>query len=207
MNHGAPVCLATQDQRSPVIVPDGSGGSIITWYDSRNAGSAPDVYAQRLDGNGAPLWTLDGISVCMLPNSQDFPAIASDGAGGALVTWEDRRVGNWDIYASRLAGSGVVLGVPASGGVDASMRAWPAPFEDRVELGFTLPWAADVRLEVLDLAGRTVRTVDAGRLAAGQQRLEWDGRTDDGHRAAGGIYLVRVHGPGVALARTVVRLR
>ncbi len=206
MNHGTPVCMATQDQRSPAIVPDGSGGSIITWYDER-IGSQWDIYAQRLDGNGSPLWAVNGVPVCTLPSTQDYPAIASDGAGGAFVTWEDQRAGNWDVYASRLGGSGVLLQVPENPGVGASLRAWPDPFVGRVQLGFALPVAAEVRMDVLDVAGRTVRSVDAGRLEAGSHVLAWDGRTDEGRRAGGGIYFLRVHGPGVALARTVVRLR
>ena len=34
---------------------------------------------------------------------QDQPSIVSDGAGGAIITWHDRRSGtNWDIYAQRV---------------------------------------------------------------------------------------------------------
>jgi hypothetical protein len=38
----------------------------------------------------------------MAAGDQMLPAIASDGAGGAIATWEDRRSGDFDIYAQRV---------------------------------------------------------------------------------------------------------
>ncbi len=80
---GAPVCSASQDQSSQQMTSDGSGGAIITWQDYRNGGY--DIYAQRIDEDGFPLWTPDGIPVCTLSASgQGEPQIVSDGAGGAI---------------------------------------------------------------------------------------------------------------------------
>ena len=48
------------------------------------------------------------VPLCTAANNQYFPTIVSDGAGGAIVTWEDFRSGtNADIYAQRVA-----FGVP-----------------------------------------------------------------------------------------------
>jgi hypothetical protein len=48
------------------------------------------------------------------------PAIASDDSGGAIITWQDRRGGDYDIYAQRISASGTIQwttnGVPVCTG-------------------------------------------------------------------------------------------
>ncbi|MGD1047558.1 MAG: hypothetical protein ABR899_02250, partial [Candidatus Krumholzibacteriaceae bacterium] len=34
-------------------------------------------------------WVQDGVALCTAPANQQSPQITSDGAGGAIVTWED----------------------------------------------------------------------------------------------------------------------
>jgi hypothetical protein len=93
---------------SPQITSDGSGGAIVTWLDYRS-GSQGEVYAQRVDTNGNPMWTANGVQLrgTGVANDANFPQITSDGSGGAIVTWEDRRDGEWDIYVQRVDSSGV----------------------------------------------------------------------------------------------------
>jgi hypothetical protein len=49
--------------------------------------------------------------VCTASGNQLLPTTVSDAAGGAIVTWNDSRVGNSDIYAQRVARYGY-LGTP-----------------------------------------------------------------------------------------------
>src|SRR5206468_554984 len=152
---GAPVCVASQNQTVPVLVSDGASGAIITWTDARTSPATNnDVYAQRLDVNGAAQWTLDGVAVCAILNAQESPTIASDGAGGAWMAWQDFRGGsNWDVYASRMSGGGQVLAVGDRPAV-AEARAWPNPFQGRVRMDFALPADGTVRMRVFDIHGR-----------------------------------------------------
>jgi len=103
---GVPLCTATASQEYPMIVPDGSGGAIVAWQDSRGGNS--DIYAQRVNVSGAIQWTTDGVPLCTATGGQYHPSIASDGSGGAIVTWEDYRIGNWRIFAQRVNASGAV---------------------------------------------------------------------------------------------------
>jgi hypothetical protein len=110
------VCTAPQGQGQPAIISDGSGGAIITWLDARNGlngTSAADIYAQRIGANGLAKWTPDGVSICEAYRMQSYPAIASDGSGGAIIAWQDERnleniPSHVDIYAQRINGNGVV---------------------------------------------------------------------------------------------------
>src|SRR3989442_4989678 len=50
------------------------------------------------------------LPICTAAADQQSPTIATDGAGGAIVTWYDRRSGNSDIYAQHALASGAVDG-------------------------------------------------------------------------------------------------
>src|SRR3990167_2987574 len=103
---GVSICSAPENQNRPRIVSDGAGGAIITWHDVRNGISNSDIYAQHIDADGNVQWTKDGIPVCAVANAQNSPCIATDGAGGAIVVWQDFRRTYADIYAQRVDGSG-----------------------------------------------------------------------------------------------------
>lgn len=94
--------LSTQLELNPVMVGDGAGGAIITWQDKRG-GIHDAIYAQRVNASGTVQWTTNGISVDTSTTSN--PAIVSDGAGGAIITWS-RSSTNYDIYAQRINSAG-----------------------------------------------------------------------------------------------------
>ncbi len=103
------VCTASGGQYGTRAVSDGAGGVIVTWYDGR-AGAAYDLYAQRLNASGVPLWTANGVVVCNAAAAQVLPAITADGNGGAIIAWLDSRnsaTTGVDLYAQRLNANGV----------------------------------------------------------------------------------------------------
>jgi len=107
---GVALCTHRSDQAGPSIVSDGAGGAIVTWDDYRG-GTTSDIYSQRVNAAGVPQWTPDGVPLCTAPNSQTWPGIVPDGAGGAIVTWLDFRLAaNFaaDIYAQHVLASGTV---------------------------------------------------------------------------------------------------
>jgi len=55
------------------------------------------------------LWEENGNEICGASDDQRSPKIISDGAGGAIIAWEDHRSGTSDIYAQHIDSSGAVL--------------------------------------------------------------------------------------------------
>lgn len=105
--NGVAVCSAAGDQLQPALVGDGAGGAILAWTDTRTG--QQQVYAQRIDGaTGLGQWVLDGVLLtATTPGLKGRPALATDGASGAIVAWEDaRNAGDNDLYAQRLDGTG-----------------------------------------------------------------------------------------------------
>ncbi|MBI3195620.1 MAG: hypothetical protein HYZ34_14305, partial [Ignavibacteriae bacterium] len=103
------ISITPGEQDSAVTVSDGAGGLIAAWQDDRDVNNIFDIYAQRINSTGAVEWTLDGVAICNCLGDQYYPAIASDGAGGAIITWQDyRSTTSFDIYAQRINADGVV---------------------------------------------------------------------------------------------------
>jgi hypothetical protein len=89
------------------IVPDGSGGAIITW--GIQNGAIWGVAAQRLNAAGTAQWALNGISVCTFASNHQYAQPLADGSGGAMIAWQDDRgTGMYGIYAQRVNASGVL---------------------------------------------------------------------------------------------------
>jgi hypothetical protein len=92
----------------PRMVSDGAGGAVIAWMSSPSGYDV--ILAQRVGPTGNAMWTANGVALCVGSHRASNAAIASDGAGGAIVTWDDGR--GWpdsDIYARRVNSSGTVL--------------------------------------------------------------------------------------------------
>jgi flagellar hook capping protein FlgD len=103
---GVSLCTATGVQQSLSIVTDGQRGAIAAWQDLR--GGTGDIYARRVDQNGAPQWTADGVVLCTATGVQEAPMAVTDGMGGAIAGWTDSRGSSKDIYVQRVNGSGTV---------------------------------------------------------------------------------------------------
>ena len=105
--NGTAICTANESQVVPQIYSDGTGGAIITWTDYRN-GKNYDIFVQRINSTGNVIWNANGTEICTLGGDQIFPKICSDGVRGAIITWEDSRGTDPDIYAQRVNSTGDV---------------------------------------------------------------------------------------------------
>jgi len=104
---GVALCTITGNQTAPTIVEDGNGGAIIAWNDYRNINA--DVYAQKIDSSGNVLWTANGIPVVVKASAQQDSKLIADGAGGAIVVWQDSAGGTWDVFAQRISSTGTSM--------------------------------------------------------------------------------------------------
>jgi hypothetical protein len=102
---GVPVCTAPRSQGDCMLAPDGAGGAIMAWLDLRN--DHHDIFAQRVDASGNPLWRHDGIEVYTGPSDGQRPQICSDGSGGAIIVWiATDPQDHYEVLAQRIDASG-----------------------------------------------------------------------------------------------------
>ncbi len=83
----------------------------------------------------------------------------------------------------------------------------PNPFNPTTTIRFSLAEAGPVRISVFDVAGRLVRTLEDGRMDAGEHSSVWDGRDDAGAPAASGIYFYSISTEGYSARRKMVLLK
>ena len=212
---GVAVCTASNDQSRPALVSDGSGGVIITWQDYRS--DTWDIYAQRVNTSGSVQWTENGWAICIASHWQTFPALVSDGEGGGIITWWDRRSGNKDIYAQKIFSDGSLSGTVSSCEVGnqfsvlpdcfALFQNRPNPFNPLTTIAYDLPEASDVMLNIYTVTGQQVITLVSGHQEAGRYSVVWDGRDAQGVAVGSGLYFARLEASGVVHTRKLLLIR
>ena len=74
---------------------------------------------------------------------------------------------------------------------------FPNPFNPSTVITYELPYDLNIEINIFDLLGRRVRSLLNETRPAGQGSTIWDGKTESGHLASGGVYFisVQVRGP------------
>ncbi|HVP13972.1 MAG TPA: M14 family zinc carboxypeptidase [Terriglobales bacterium] len=185
------------------------------WTQLAGRGTSPAVYQSSSQLIGKPVYQCFRAS--WMPDRLDLSAFA--GPAGSAVRLRLRTVSdsglNYDGF--RFDSLRVLVYEPvqqptpalAAGDVAGARfefaAPWPNPARGESHLGFTLPRAAAVTLEVHDVQGRRVRALANGRYAPGRYALAWDLRDDAGRPVAPGLYLARIAGDaGTSVRRIVV---
>ncbi len=91
---------SSSNQYNPSIAINASNIIYIAWTDERNGNQ--DIYAQKLTASGSRQWTADvRVNVNLGNSSQSIPDLTINPVTGLpYATWQDDRVGNFDIYAA-----------------------------------------------------------------------------------------------------------
>lgn len=93
-----------------VLLCNEYGEAIVAWYGV--VGGVTGPCAQLLDAAGNLMWGTDGIVVGPGNMKNTGPAIASNGAGGALVVWLDTRAQDADVFIQDVDRTGNILWTP-----------------------------------------------------------------------------------------------
>jgi hypothetical protein len=80
----------------------------------------------------------------------------------------------------------------------------PNPFNPMTKIRFDLPASGPVRLSVIDLQGRAIRSLADGSLVAGRHAYVWDGRDDAGRSMPSGLYFIRLEAQDRSLSRKIL---
>ena len=113
--NGTLLCDGLMTRDKPKVIPDRQGNFIFTWRDKRNE-SDGDIYAQKIDLDGNPLWGtgLSGIEVYAGDGIQKNPEISCSSDSGAFITWQDNREDYEysEVYSQKLDSGGALLWNP-----------------------------------------------------------------------------------------------
>lgn len=201
--NGRAFCAAPGNQRHARggLIPDGAGGALCAWRDERPGALVPDIYAGHLLASGLtdPGWPENGLGVCEADSNQSGAAVCSDGSGGLIVAWPDKRSGAWDLYAQRVDANGSLPNVGVGNAALTSSRMEsprPNPAIGSTMLRFELESPGRTRLEVFDIRGRVIAVLVDRQLPAGAREERWDLTDAAGRPVPPGLYFARVLAAG-----------
>jgi hypothetical protein len=94
--------------------------------------------------------------------------------------------------------------IPTEFGLDQN---YPNPFNPSTQIRYYLPQDTRVMLKVYNLLGQEVRTLVSGFESAGIKTINWDGRNDQGHRVASGVYIYKLTVSNFTKARKLMLVK
>jgi hypothetical protein len=202
----------------PSLGEDENGNLFVAWeeFDGVNVEQTTsrlraDIWCSSSTDNGVTWDTAvritDGGDV-----TYRFPSILNPIADTVMVEYMIDQVAGFALYAEGPASanpivvqkwwnpySGVAESPKAVRPAGMEIAVSPSPARGRTAVSYALPRAGDVSLVVYDATGRPIRTLAAGRRAAGRYTATWNA-----HDAAAGIYFCKLESDGNSITRKVV---
>ncbi|HXV12691.1 MAG TPA: T9SS type A sorting domain-containing protein [Candidatus Krumholzibacteria bacterium] len=176
----------------------------LTW----NRAVAPDLrdYAvYRATASG-----VTPVPIHFLTSAEDTLAVDANAPSSALYYI----VTAYDVHANQSAPSNEAnVGALTDAGNTPALAALtvlqnhPNPFNATTEFEIGLPSAAKVRIEVFDVAGRRVSTLEVDEAKAGWNRIPFASRDNRGRPLASGVYFYRVKAVGASITKKMVIAR
>jgi hypothetical protein len=178
----------------PEIELPGSSGISIS-YSEQLIGSSLDELDVRLFrwDYSSEQWILMGGTVDTVINKVSA-VIDSSGTYAAYLT---------DI-ATGIEDQGDIDQLPEKYGLDQNI---PNPFNPRTTINFQLPTSADVRLDIYNILGQSVKSLVQRELPAGEHQVRWNGTDENGVRVASGIYFYRLQADEFVQTRKMLLLK
>jgi hypothetical protein len=160
-----------------------------TWYAGGRVSDTTAAFSA--DGREVCQGSYTGVQVCALyagkTPSGNFENLAFDNGG-----WTDVE----NQTEEELSPPGFLLS-----------NNYPNPFNPETRISYYIPRASHVRLEVFNILGRKIRTLQDEDQMAGNNEVTWDGRDDEGNEVASGIYLYKLEAGDLSQSKKMVLIR
>ncbi|MFN0152398.1 MAG: S8 family serine peptidase [bacterium] len=218
-----PVTVDGSNRIKPDIGAPGVGirsstlnGTYATWDGTSMAGPhVAGLVALLVSANPALAGNVDLIEQIIRDSA--VPRTAAQTCGGTPGTEIPNNTfgyGRIDAYAAytRAVATAVDGGEPAPAPASRALAALelpaPNPATESALIRYRLDAPSLVTLSIIDASGRRVRTLrDRAAERAGEHAASWDGRVDDGTRAASGVYFARLRAGGVDATERLTFIR
>jgi len=228
VNNNGAVDLVVGDENSFLRCFDGRTG-VAAWDTTLYVGARPiglDVFGD-IDHDGVKDFlagTAEGRLLALSGNGRDgLWSYSNVGAGhGFRLVFSSRDIdgnGERDVFAAMengmvyaFAGSYAGMGVTGLEDPSASQTilldpAYPNPFNSTVTIPFALSRPGDVNLQIFDVSGREVTSLQLGQMPIGRHRVAWDGSSASGGAIPSGFYLVRIESGDLIASQRIQLLK
>jgi len=188
---------------SPTIISNGMG-SIIWLINDFNTPQG-DLYAFRVDSSGTVSWGKDGVLI-RYRSFEEWPYFleaTSDGQGGLITVWSERRPSGWQNLALQQVSEYGKLGEVITS-VKKDIDVWnypddfmlyppfPNPSNPATKINFSLRHGARVQINVINVRGERVISLIDRRFISGKHEIHWNGRNQIGKEVSSGVYFIQM---------------
>ncbi len=196
------VTNTSYDNAFPTIFVDPYSKAHIA-YEASEPGDLEMFYAT----NAAGIWTTGRVT----DNGTDDAVrlgryFVSDAQGTGHMVFINASDGDAEVYHA-YSNEPLYAGVEefASSTFTPSIKVAPIVSGNSI-VSYTVPVSANLSLKVYDASGSLVRTLVSGICSAGEFYVNWDGMTDAGCKAAGGVYFMSLTtGTTTVSAKTILK--
>ncbi|KPK99737.1 MAG: hypothetical protein AMJ91_06530 [candidate division Zixibacteria bacterium SM23_73_3] len=84
---------------------------------------------------------------------------------------------------------------------------YPNPFNPETVIGYSIPRACHVRLEIFNVLGQKIRTLVDEEQTAGKNEVMWDGEDESGNQVASGVYFYKLEAKDFTQTKKMVLIR
>ena len=70
---------------------------------------------------------------------------------------------------------------------------YPNPFNPITTIRYDLPNSRDIKIKIIDIMGRTIKSVENSNMTPGRKTFVWDGTNDFGNTVSTGIYFFQIN--------------
>jgi hypothetical protein len=184
------------------VAYNSGGGNTLSWAPS----SAPDFQSFRVYRSTSPGFPPTPATLVYSTATPGWVDLSHRGGGVYYEVTAIDVTGNES--APAVAGTVTAVGDMPTPDAFALHANVPNPFNPTTVIRYDVPNnGGDVSLRIYDAAGRMVKTLVTGTLAAGQRSITWDGHDDAGQPVASGVYFCRLTAPGYTNTHKMVLLK
>jgi len=188
-------------------------GSIM-WLVNDFSTRQGDLYAFRVDSSGYISWGSNGVLI-RYRDFEEWPyflEVTSDGRGGFIAVWSERRGPGWqNLVLQQISVNGKLGDVITR--VENVVNVWqrpqnfllfhtfPNPSNPATKINFSLRHPSKIQINVINIRGDLVTTLADGQFVSGKHELYWSGRNYNGKEVSSGVYFIQMLVDGRAQVR------
>ena len=175
--------------------------------------------SQSNQGSASLEWTLSGAATVeeliveriYFGERKEEKTVEADRPGTYSISFDELEVGRHTFRVNYVTANGNRVQSGDTPSVEVAANApdvsvYPNPFDERLNVSFTLPETQDVSVEVFDILGRRVATIRRSEVSANDPRPVQVRASDLGSRSSG-VYFIRVEGEAFEKTVKAVRVR
>ena len=187
----------------PGIISDGANGAIVIWENATDS----KIKVQHISSDGTLSFPASGKMVSSGNNLNGFFAATTDGAGKAIIVWEDAPSFNTNIYTQRVIIPNFITDIYEEQSTNLPYdfllsQNYPNPFNPSTKISWQSPVGGWQTLKVYDVLGREVATLVDEYRDAGVYEVDFNAV-----ELPSGVYMYRIQASSFVETKKMVVLK